>query len=432
MIGGMLQQLRWRWFLATRATTFATDYLDLTYRIYLNHDKVIHYRDGYAVRSLSTPAVMSKPAANFMARTMYRTIQNRNMPNLMSFAINDICNVSCEHCSFFDGVEERGRPVLSLAQAQKVIRDATDLGVSILNFVGGEPLLRKDLPDLIRAVDKDLTTTVLFTNGSLLSEKAGQLRHAGLDSVYVSLDAADPERHDRFRHADGLFEKAIGGIRTAKAVGLSVGISCTVTPESFASGELQRVIDLGKRLGVHEVIVFDAMPSGRYRDRDDLVDNDAWVDRIVEVSRPYNADPSYPGVLVWAYVSSHKSAGCSCGASYLYVSPYGDVMSCDFNHAKFGNVLNEPLYRIWDRMSTEDGFSQAKWGGCKIKDSGFRSRPTVAAGLVARSRNGSQAMLTRGPAQPQAAGAPGAHQWRPLDATLPDRKRTNNGQQRED
>jgi sulfatase maturation enzyme AslB (radical SAM superfamily) len=247
MIGGKLQQLRWRWFLASKSANFATDYLDLTYRIYLNHDKVIHYRDGYAVRSLSTPAVLSKPAANFMARTLYRTIQNRNLPNMMSFAINDVCNVNCEHCSFFEGVDEKGRPVLTLSQAQKVIRDAADLGVSILNFVGGEPLLRKDLPELIRAVDKNLTTTVLFTNGTLLAEKAAVLRHAGLDSVYVSLDAADPDKHDRFRRSKGLFDKAVRGIREAKSVGLSVGLSCTLTPESFASGELVRLIELGKR-----------------------------------------------------------------------------------------------------------------------------------------------------------------------------------------
>jgi len=74
----------------------------------------------------------------------------------MSFAVNDACNSVCEHCSFFSAVEEKGREILSLEQAEKLVADAPSLGVSVINFVGGEPLLRKDIADSIKAVDKDL------------------------------------------------------------------------------------------------------------------------------------------------------------------------------------------------------------------------------------------------------------------------------------
>ncbi|WP_199313513.1 hypothetical protein [Leptolyngbya sp. FACHB-671] len=50
------------------------DFVEVLYRIYLNHNKVIHFRNGYPVYSLSTPALFSKPAANFIARALYRTI----------------------------------------------------------------------------------------------------------------------------------------------------------------------------------------------------------------------------------------------------------------------------------------------------------------------------------------------------------------------
>lgn len=128
MIGGILQQLRWKWFLAKRGMGFQEDYLERVYQIYLNHNKVIHYRDGHPVRSLTTPAVLSKASANFMARALYGTIQNRSLPNMLSFAINDVCNAFCQHCSFFEGVEEKGRPVLTTEQAQTLIRDAQDWG----------------------------------------------------------------------------------------------------------------------------------------------------------------------------------------------------------------------------------------------------------------------------------------------------------------
>jgi MoaA/NifB/PqqE/SkfB family radical SAM enzyme len=368
---------RFRWFLATHTLGYTSDYLQQLYRIYLNHSKIIHYRDGYPVASLTTPALFSKPAANFAARAIYRTIQNRNLPNLVSLAVNDVCNARCEHCSFFGSVDEPGRPVLTLAEAQKVLHEAQELGVSVVNFVGGEPLLRPDLPEIIRSVDKDLSTTVLFTNGSLLAERARSLRGAGLDSAFVSIDSADAEEHDRFRGTNGLFAKAVLGIEAAKAAGLSTGISCTLTPEAYRAHALAPLIELGRQLGVHEVIVFDAMPSGRYKERADLVDSRDWVEDMIDAVKPYNEDARYPGVLVWGYTSGHRSVGCACGTSYFYVSPYGDVMSCDFNHVKFGNIKEQPLWRIWDEMSSQEDFLQAKWGGCKIGDSTSLAKETV-------------------------------------------------------
>ncbi len=385
MLIDALQRLRLRWFLARGALGFTSALLETSYRIYLNHAKVIHYRDGHPVYSLSSPALYSKPSANLLARSLYRTIQNRNLPNMMSMAVNDQCNAMCEHCSFFEGVDDPTRTVLTTEQASRVIRQGQELGVSVLNFVGGEPLLRKDLPELISAVDKDLSTTVLFTNGSILADRAASLRKAGLDSVYVSIDSADPAQHDHFRGTPGLFDKAVAGIDRALRLGLSTGISCTITPESFKRGEVGRIIELGKALGVHEVLLFDAMPTGRYSGRTDLIDNQVWVEEMIQAAVPYNQDASYPGVLVWAYTSGYRAVGCSCGTSYFYISPYGDVMSCDFNHAVFGNVLTTPLYQIWDSLTSRDEFNHSAWGGCKVKNSEFRELESVVTGVRERS-----------------------------------------------
>jgi MoaA/NifB/PqqE/SkfB family radical SAM enzyme len=382
MMNSLISRLRLRWSLATRSLSSGVDFVDILYRIYLNHNKIIHFRDGLPVYSLMTPALGSKPAANFLARALYRTIQNRNLPNLMSFAVNDICNAACQHCSFFTAVEEAGRQTLTRAEASQAIAEAQDLGVSVINFVGGEPLMRDDLPEIIRAVDKDRATTLVFTNGWALEERARELRHAGLDSAFVSIDFADPERHDAFRGTPGLHQRALRGIRRAARLGFSTGFSATMTPEAWREGELERIVELARDVGVHEVFVFDALPTGRYKGRTDLLDDNGWLEEMIQWAVPYNRDGRYPGVTFLAYMSSHRSVGCSCGTSYFYLSPYGDVMSCDFNHAKFGNVLEEPLWRIWGRLSTLPEFCQSKWGGCKIKDAEFRELPTVSPGPI--------------------------------------------------
>lgn len=394
-----LNKVRLKWIVATKSFDYTIDFYERIYKRYLNHNKIIHYRDGLPVYSLSTPAMYSKPAANLFSQTIFRSIQNKNLPNMLSFAIDDICNALCQHCSFFEGVADKSRKVFTLEQCQQVVQDAQALGVSVINFVGGEPLLREDLTNILKSVDKTLSTTLIFTNGSLLEERAESLKKAGLDSVFVSIDAADPKKHDSFRGKKGLFAKAIKGIAKAKEVGLSVGISCTLTPDSFAEGELDKITSLGKQLGVHEVVIFDAMPTGRYKYRKDLVDNNSWVEDVIKKTDRYNTDPTFPGVLVWGYATSYRSVGCACGTSYFYISPYGDIMSCDFNHKAFGNVLEKPLHELWETLSSSKDFSCAKWGGCKIKDSRYRNKGAASAGThvldeLVRTSNGQRKTAT--------------------------------------
>ncbi len=369
---------RWRnlflnFFLLKRTVGYTKDYVQILYRTYLGHDKIIHIRRGFPVYSLSTPALYSKPMANFMVRSFLKGIQNRNMPNLVSFAVNDECNAVCEHCSFFKGVHNPKKKVLNLDQAKSIISQAQELGACVINIVGGEPLMRDDLPELISSIDSNLSTVTMFTNGWLLEEKIEKLATAGLDSVYVSLDSSKPAVHDSFRGRKGLFAKAVLGINKAASLGLSTGISATLTPESYASGELQRMIKLAEKLKVHELLIFDAMPSGRYKNRRDLVDNHDWVERMIQDIKDYNlSNPNGPGVISFAYFTSHRSVGCSCGTSYCYISPYGELMSCDFNHQSYGSILKTPLYKLWDQLTSQPLYSKSKWGGCKIKDSDSR------------------------------------------------------------
>jgi MoaA/NifB/PqqE/SkfB family radical SAM enzyme len=382
-------RMRLKWFLATRALGFTTAFTDRLYGIYLGHSKVIHFRDGHPVYSLSTPALYSKPAAHMLARTLYRGIQNKNIPNLMTFAVTDVCNAHCGFCSFYESVDDPTRTPMNLAQCREAIRAAQELGVSIITFVGGEPLKRPELPQIIASVDKELSATAMFTNGWALEGMARRLRDSGLDGVYVSLDASVPAAHDRLRGVPGLFERGLRGLDAALATGMSVGISTCLTPESFADGEFERMVELARARGVHELIVFDAMPAGRFRERAGLIDNEGWKEELITRAGRYNKDSRYPGVLTHAYTVSHRSVGCSCGASYFYLSPYGDISSCDFNHRPFGNILEEPMYAVWDRMTTDPAYHTAKWGGCKVKDSEFVANrlgpePVRSCGPVAR------------------------------------------------
>jgi MoaA/NifB/PqqE/SkfB family radical SAM enzyme len=249
-----------------------------------------------------------------------------------------------------------------------VIRQCQDLGVAIINFVGREPLLRKDILELIKAVDKKRSISVMYTNGYFLEEYADKLRKAGLDNIAVSIDSHIPARHDSIKKVKGIFERAVKGIKACKKAGLTVAISCCIDEKSVKDGTLVNIIELGKRLKVNEVLVYDAKPVGAFSCRKDLFYEKGWIQDTIDIAQKYNQKYDYPGIYNYAYLRTYKSLGCGGGTTYFAISPYGDVCPCDFNKTSFGNILKKPLYLIWDKISTNPDLCKASWNGCRLKD----------------------------------------------------------------
>ena len=114
-------------------------------------------------------------------------------------SVTDRCNLRCQYCMpEEDYTWLRRSDLLTFEEIQRLVEVFTDLGVDKVRLTGGEPLLRRDLPDLVRLLSKvaavqDLAMT---TNGVLLAGQAAALRGAGLHRVTVSLDTLRP---DRFR-----------------------------------------------------------------------------------------------------------------------------------------------------------------------------------------------------------------------------------------
>jgi cyclic pyranopterin phosphate synthase len=138
-------------------------------------------------------------------------------------SLTDRCNLRCAYCMPAEGLDWLPSPtLLTDDEVVRLIRVAvTQLGVTEVRFTGGEPLLRRGLVDIVRAVAA-LTprpSTMLTTNGIGLDKMAPTLAAAGLDRVNVSLDTLDPERFaaltHRKRHAD-----VLAGLAGAAAAGL--------------------------------------------------------------------------------------------------------------------------------------------------------------------------------------------------------------------
>ncbi|MDW7732047.1 MAG: GTP 3',8-cyclase MoaA [Methanolobus sp.] len=142
-----------------------------------------------------------------------RTVRSLRM------SITNRCNLNCIYC------HNEGDPgsvmEMSVETIVNIVRAAADLGVDRLKISGGEPLLRKDLEDILAALPplKDVSLT---TNAILLKERARSLKEAGLDRVNVSLDTLDPEKFRTITNCKkDILGKVLDGIEEAVRVGLT-------------------------------------------------------------------------------------------------------------------------------------------------------------------------------------------------------------------
>src|SRR5438874_12083456 len=144
---------------------------------------------------------------------------NRVHNNLRT-RVTDRCNLRCTYCMPEEVVFIDRSELLTFEEITQFVRVAAPLGIDKVRLTGGEPLLRRDLPRLVKMLVnvsgiKDIGLT---TNGLLLAQHAQALYDAGLRRINVSLDTLDPERFRAVTRRDGL-EKVLEGIAAAKQAG---------------------------------------------------------------------------------------------------------------------------------------------------------------------------------------------------------------------
>lgn len=145
-------------------------------------------------------------------------------------SITDRCNLRCRYCMPEEGACLLGHDeILRFEEIERVCRLGAELGLRKVKLTGGEPLVRKDVVELVKNLGKikgidDITMT---SNGCLLGEYAEDLKRAGLSCVNVSLDTLDPKRFEAITRRNA-FDQVMKGIHSARQAGLDVKLNCAV------------------------------------------------------------------------------------------------------------------------------------------------------------------------------------------------------------
>ncbi len=345
-------------------------------------------RDGQTIFSLLSPAVNS-PVGRRRMRFLFHdmvapgtVIEHKQIvkwgsrtPHIVSLAFNYECQCRCSHCCSDHYRDITAADYMSKEQIMDCMKQATDMGTTTFVLGGGEPILRKDLPEIIRGLDKKKATFTIFTNGEYLTaDKAKELADSQVYGIFVSLDSSSPEKHDLNRQRPGLYRKAIEAIENCKRNNIPVGISTVCTKEGLVDRDLLNIIEIGKDLDVFEIFILDVVATGTLLDEDQVILSDSERKTISDVMEHFSPKKEYPNII-------HESMlfklaypcvqGCPAGTIMMHIRGDGRVSPCDFMPRYYGNLKEEKLSVVWNRMIQDLAFADFS-PSCRMNDAAFR------------------------------------------------------------
>jgi len=160
------------------------------------------------------------------------------------------CNLACAGCGKIDYPDEILNQRLSVDACMKAIDEC---GAPVVSIAGGEPLLHRDMPEIVRGFLARRKIVILCTNALLLAKKIDQYRPHPDFNWSIHLDG-DKEMHDKSVCQEGVYEKAVEAIKLAKAKGFRVSINCTLF-NSASPERVARFFDEMKQLGLDGITV---------------------------------------------------------------------------------------------------------------------------------------------------------------------------------
>ncbi|MEN6442714.1 MAG: radical SAM protein [Methanoregula sp.] len=297
-----------------------------------------------------------------------------NAPFLVVWDFTHRCNLQCKHC--YQDAQRALPDELTTDEAKKLIDQLADVGVVVIAFSGGEPLMRKDFFEIASYAHEHDLYVALASNGTMITpEVAKRLHDTGVDYVEISIDGKDAAHHDALRGIDGAFERSVAGIRNCVKNGIYTCIATTVTQDNY--DQVPEIHCLAKDLGVTRMICFNFSPTGRGVEMADKDITPCQRDHLLMFILVKNTRGQKPEVLSTApqlarvatqkvdlgipvghfYLGSELSGrarmladfigGCGAGRLYCSVEPQGDIQPCVFMPIKVGNIRKTPFLEIW-------------------------------------------------------------------------------------
>jgi radical SAM protein with 4Fe4S-binding SPASM domain len=314
--------------------------------------------------------------------------QEKHVPLVMSYNVTRECNMKCSHC-YINATDKKLEDELSTAEAKKVIDQIYQVSSPLLILSGGEPLLRKDIFELIEYGSKKGLKIGLGSNGYLIDDAvAKKLKDAGIATVSISLDSNIPSQHDEFRGVPGAWQRSVDACKALRKYGVLVQVNTTLTHDNY--NQIDDIMTLAESIGVENFHLFFLVPTGRGVKLEDISPQkyeDMITNTFAKVHKHrLNVKPSCAPQFMriaqgMGLDMRQWMRGCLAGLHYCRIYPNGDVTPCPYLPIKLGNLREQSFKEIWFNSEVfknlrDPSSLKGKCGKCEYKNlcGGCRAR----------------------------------------------------------
>jgi MoaA/NifB/PqqE/SkfB family radical SAM enzyme len=260
------------------------------------------------------------------------------------------CNFRCGICDFWKA-PYRGKPRLSLEQVRVVAEKLRVLGPHVISIGGGEPLLHPDLVPICEALAPE-HFLVMITNGWFVTrERAAALWNAGLYEVSVSVDYADPARHDAQRATRGAHARALEALAVLHETRVHpqqrVNMISVVMDDNV--DDLEQLVELSARMGISYLVTLYSHGRGT---KDPRAGDRALGERLLDIKRRHRQFVALRGYLARFGDAVAEGVGpCRAGRNLWNIDSQGSATLCiDKLDAPVGNVLVDDARTLEARL----------------------------------------------------------------------------------
>ena len=286
--------------------------------------------------------------------------------------VTNRCNMKCSFCDFWpNGVSPQEE--LSIEELRSISAQLSGLGRFLVSIEGGEPFVRPDLVDIVRAFSDD-HLPALFTNGwYVTTENARALFEAGLAQVGVSIDYAVSSRHDTKRVLPGAFERAWQAVEAFKAAAPHGGKQVHVITVLMSDNvdQIEPLLELSAARGIGHVVTLLSKHGFRRGRGGDEWPTEAVSGKLLSLWKKHS-HWRYPGEYVEkidTFLSGGPMPTCRAGIQSFNIDHVGNVSACIERIDRIaGNLRREPLAAIHARLAAdreEVSKCQQCWTACR-------------------------------------------------------------------
>lgn len=315
------------------------------FKEYLSNEKVVTFKKRFVLNT-HFPPYPSRAFENLVKHFNQIAQQSTRRLFSVTLAVTNRCDYNCWHC-YNAGRSQQDIPLSTL---KEVVSQIQDLGAVKVTLSGGEPLLREDLEEIVGSFNDSTALTLNTSGAGFTQERARALLDSGLFACGVSIDSMSPDKHDRLRGKEGAFLTALQALQLASKNGLYPYIISVATREFLEPSNFKSFMNFASESGALEVHLLEPCPTGKLAGKSEVLLSQAERQLILDYQKEIAADDSLPILSTFTYLESSETFGCGAGLTHLYIDGSGEVCPCNLVPLSFGNITQESLDQILNKM----------------------------------------------------------------------------------